>query len=131
MQPHRPCAERELIRARSPRSKSLDKVLVRRQFFLFLGRQGIQVDLFVGHHPSPLHHRLADKDRRLDAHGQGNGIAGPRIQLDPLPIPIHDDAGIKSIVVQVVDQDVRHRGTKLGNGLLHEVVGQRPGDLDP
>src|SRR5688572_8517191 len=74
---------------------------------LRLGGDGLAFAFVVvgaQHDPGLFHHRVLDEDGYPGAHGECDGIAGPRVDLYLSPVLAQHDAGIEDVI-----GEIRHR----------------------
>src|SRR5439155_22800085 len=71
---------------------------------------------------------LVGEDRHLYADGQGDRVAGPRVDLHVASVHLEHDAGEEGVVGEVVDDDVFDAGAQAIDDRAQQVVGEGPGD---
>src|SRR5208337_1068532 len=80
--------------------------------------------LFTAHFTE---HVFSDIDGYLGGNRQGNGVAGPAVHLDQLPIKADAQLGKIGVVAQLADEDVLQFAAHVIDDAGHQVVSQRPG----
>src|SRR5579859_617543 len=70
---------------------------------------------------------LGHIDRHLGGDGQGDGVAGPAIDLDQLAAVADAELGEIGVVAEFADVDVLEVAPHVVDDAGNEVVGQRPG----
>ena len=54
---------------------------------------------------SRVHHLFGDIDGHTGAHGQGDAVAGPCVDVDRVPVLRDVEDGVKDVIPQLADQD--------------------------
>ena len=80
-------------------------------------------------HYDPLEHRVCDVDRHFCTHGYGYSVARPGVKLDVAPINIQDNAGVKGLGEQFVDEHVDNLAIEGRDSIDKQVVGEGPWHL--
>src|SRR5581483_1150558 len=77
-----------------------------------------------------LHDRLLDVDRDVHTHGQGNRVAGPRIDFKPPSVQLDHDSGVKHVVAQIVDHNLHDFCAHFRYYRFQQIVSERARNLD-
>ena len=85
----------------------------------------------LGHDTRTVEHGLGGEDGGGRAHGQGDGVAGPRVDLVVIATLHQHDAGPERLVGKVGDDDMPHACPELREDRREQVVGQGPLGLHP
>ena len=68
---------------------------------------------------------FGDVDRHVDGHGQGDGVAGTRVDLDELAVVADAQLGEIGVLAQLVDVDVLQLAAQQLDRVRQQVVSQR------
>jgi len=78
-----------------------------------------------------LHHRIACKNRRVGAEGEGDAVAGAAIQADLAFGCLEDQAGVVGAVGKIVDDHARNRRFEAISERENQIVRERARRLLP
>src|SRR3954452_24441075 len=68
---------------------------------------------------------LGGEDRGAGAHGQGQGVAGPRVDLELAPVRLQRDRGEERVLAQLGDRDLLAGDVELAEHVAQQVVRHR------